>query len=207
MGLQDLMVPNHNQNGVVYPNDELMVKRQSGGGISGKQKQGIQKQLVELLKRDLDGGGSGGGCGAGAGAGGCGHGGENLVVPRTPTTSGWQEDNGNENAEGLEPLDLGNRNGGVDGVVVSAATSQPLLRQQAPFTSLLMMPEENRGIVDGDMLWNSNPHGQSSQVLSSIAKLSLVKRIDNEYASFVYLKTIETRVTSFCSSLLLSSLL
>ncbi|KAI5351857.1 hypothetical protein L3X38_004748 [Prunus dulcis] len=158
MGLQDLMVPNHNQNRVVYPNDELMVKRQSAGGISGKQKQGIQKQLVELLKRDLDGSGGGGG------GGGCGDGGENLVVPRTPPSSGWQEDNGNGNVEGLEPLELGNRNGGVDGVVVSAATSQPLLQQQAPFTSLLMMPEENRGIVDGDMLWNSNPHGQSSQI-------------------------------------------
>ncbi|KAH0991983.1 hypothetical protein GBA52_003466 [Prunus armeniaca] len=166
MGLQDLMVPNHNQNGVVYPNDELMVKRQSGGGISGKQKQGIQKQLVELLKRDLDGGGGGGSGGGGGGGdgGGCGDGGENLVVPRTPTSSGWQEDNGNGNVEGLEPLDLGNRNGGVDGVVASAANSQPLLQRQAPFTSLLMMPEENRGIVDGDMLWNSNPHGQSSQI-------------------------------------------
>lgn len=137
LNFQDLIVPN--QNGGLYHNrgELIPAKRQSSGGILGKQKHGIQKQLVELLRRDFDSGGGGGG--------------ENLEAP-TPNSNGWQ---GNEdaNAEGFEV-----ENGRVDGVNVGGATvtSQPLLQQQqAPFTSLLMMAE---GIVDRQMLWDANPH-------------------------------------------------
>lgn len=134
MNFQDLIVPN--QNGGVYQNcgELILAKRHNSGGILGKQKHGIQKQLVELLRRDFDGGG------------------ENLEAP-TPNSNGWQGNddvnmngNANVNAEGF-----------VDGVNVGGATvtSQPLLQEQAPFTSLLMMAE---GIVDRHMLWETNPH-------------------------------------------------
>ncbi|KAM1573136.1 hypothetical protein EV2_044197 [Malus domestica] len=80
-GMQDSMVPI--QNGIVDLTGDM--KRQNSGGISGKQKQGIQKQLVELLKRDFDGGGGGSGN-------------ENLV-PGTQTKNGWHEENGNGNED------------------------------------------------------------------------------------------------------------
>ncbi|KAM1145519.1 hypothetical protein ACFX19_038161 [Malus domestica] len=80
-GMQDLIMPI--QNGIVDLTDDM--KRQNSGGISGKQKQGIQKQLLELLKRDLDGGGGGSG-------------GENLV-PEMQTRNGWHEENGNGNGD------------------------------------------------------------------------------------------------------------
>ncbi|KAM0984460.1 hypothetical protein EV1_011952 [Malus domestica] len=143
-GMQDLMVPI--QNGVVDLTGDM--KRQNSGGISGKQKQGIQKQLLELLKRDLDGGRGGGGSGS-----------ENLV-PGTQTRNGWQEENGkgNGDVEGLASIDVRNENGGVGGVAARAASLETVLQQQTPFSTMLMMPEENR---DGDMLWDSNPHGQT----------------------------------------------
>ncbi|XP_004310121.1 PREDICTED: zinc finger protein CONSTANS-LIKE 14-like [Fragaria vesca subsp. vesca] len=143
VNFQDLIVPS--QNGGVYRSsgEAAPAKRQGSGGSLGKHKQGIQKQLVELLKRDFDGGG------------------ENLEAPARNSDNGW-EGNGDENnvdvnvnAEGFDV-----ENGRVDGVNVgsaAAAVSQPLLQQQAaPFTSLLMMAE---GIVDRDMLWDTNPHG------------------------------------------------
>lgn len=149
-GMQDLMVPI--QNGVVDLTGDM--KRQNSGGISGKQKQGIQKQLLDLLKRDLDG--------SGDGRGGGGSGSENLV-PGTQTKNGWQEENGNGNGdvEGLASIDVRNERGGVGGVAARAASLETVLQQQTPFSTLLKMPEENR---DGDMLWDSNPHGQNTQI-------------------------------------------
>ncbi|XP_050371870.1 zinc finger protein CONSTANS-LIKE 14-like [Argentina anserina] len=143
LNFQDLIVPS---NRGVYRNSGAAAeapppaKRQGSGGSLGK----LQKQLVELLKRDFDGGG----------------GGENRS-----SDNGWEgNDNGDEsnadvnvNAEGFDV-----ENGRVDGVDVgpAAALSQPMLQQQAPFTSMLMMAE---GIVDRDMLWDANSHGHNTQ--------------------------------------------
>ncbi|XP_061990812.1 zinc finger protein CONSTANS-LIKE 14-like [Rosa rugosa] len=141
VNFQDLIVPS--QNGEVYRNcgEVAPAKRQGSGGSLGKYKQGIQKQLVELLKRDFDGGG------------------ENLepaAAEGNDNASNNVNVNANANAEGFDV-----ENGRVDGVNVgSVAASQPLLQQQAPFTSLLMMAE---GIVDRDMLWDTNPHGHNTQ--------------------------------------------
>lgn len=166
VSFQDLIVPNENNGNGVNNNNmscgEVVMKKHGAGGRCGKQKQVMYKQLVELLKRDLI---SGDGSEEGGGGGG---GGENLV-PVTPNRNGggdWQE-----NME--EALGLRNEGDGdnvVYGGVLNDSSVQTQLQQQTPFTSLLMMPmhpelKDNDGIVDGDMIWDSNPNGHSTQVL------------------------------------------
>ncbi|XWS54053.1 hypothetical protein CRYUN_Cryun10bG0055600 [Craigia yunnanensis] len=131
---QDLMMPaveswvyNTSVHEMMVPYESFgygeMLKKQNHG--SGKCKQVIYQQLVELIKRDFMGGGGGG---------------ENLVSN--------VEANGSFLArqEVIQP--------------------QPQPQTQTPFTSLLMMQtQENERIVDGgDVLWNSNPNGQTSQI-------------------------------------------
>lgn len=164
----DLIVPS--ENGVVYRNTscgEVMLKKQSGGGVSccGKKKQVMYKQLVELLKRDLVAG-EGGEVGDGGGGGG---GVVESLVPQTPNRNGWQGD--------VEALGLEDGCDGVNGALgdpasasAAAGAAQPPLQHQAPFTSLLMMPmhadlKESDSIVDGDMaLWDTNPSCHTTQV-------------------------------------------
>ncbi|KAF3432334.1 hypothetical protein FNV43_RR27074 [Rhamnella rubrinervis] len=166
LSFQDLIVPNDNNgNGVNNSNmscGEVVTKKHGAGGRCGKQKQVMYKQLVELLKRDLMS--SDGGEERGEGGGG---GGENLVLetPNRIGVGGLQE-----NVE--EALGLRNEGDGDDvvyGGVLNDSSVQTQLQQQAPFTSLLMMPmhpelKHNDGIVDGDMMWDSNPNGQSMQI-------------------------------------------
>ncbi|XP_048318853.2 zinc finger protein CONSTANS-LIKE 15 [Ziziphus jujuba] len=162
--VQDLIVPN--ENGFVFPNmgcGEVVMKKQSCTARCGKQKQVMYKQLVELLRRDLMANAAGGGDGGG--------GGEGNYQPGTPNRSGgcWQ---GNVEAIGLR--NESNGDDGVNGLLTGssggAGVQQHLQQQTTPFTSLLMMPmpphelKDGDGIVDGDMLWDTNPNGQSTQI-------------------------------------------
>ncbi|KAK2993601.1 hypothetical protein RJ640_030908 [Escallonia rubra] len=136
--LQDLMVPSENAG--IY-GGSCGQKRQSSS--CGKQKQVILRQLTQLYNRGLvgpDGGGGGGG-------------GTDDLVPGTPNGDGWEG---------------GGLGDPVDGVV--SGVSQPLeqQRQQAPFTSLLMMQgpadrKESDQNVEGEMSWNTNPSDQGTQ--------------------------------------------
>lgn len=179
---QDLMVPNENSNNGNRNVDNVMVfGNVSKSPSCGKYKHVIYKQLVELLKRDLMGGGGGEGGGGGDDEGGdfgdgegCDFGGgdgregENLV-PETQSRSAWREGvgfgNGNGNGNGGR---FGNDNvggGGSDGNV----RGEQLLHEQMPFTSLLMLPTEvdvksNGRVVGGDITWDSNAKAHGTQV-------------------------------------------
>lgn len=162
---QDLMVPS----------DQLMV---SGRIPScGKLKQVIYKQLVELLKRDLMGenvnendngididnnntdNNNGNACVNDNNGGVNGGVGENLVPSSPNGKSGWIEN------ELGEINGLGNNAAAVNGCV------QELLQQQTPFTSLLMMQQQqgNGQVVskesDENIMWNGNSCGPGAQVL------------------------------------------
>ncbi|KAF7839017.1 zinc finger protein CONSTANS-LIKE 15 [Senna tora] len=168
--VQDLMVPRENINAVIYPPPRdfqvLYDAPKKQTPCCGKQKQVIQKQLLELLKRDsivaAGGGGEveveGGNCGGGSAdritvateA-------ENLV-PNAPNKSrGLRE--GSEQA-----FVLGNRED--DGFLATGgAAQQPLQQHQAPITPLLMsVSPSSLHQKEGEMLWHGNPSGHSVQI-------------------------------------------
>lgn len=167
----DSIVPNGN--GVVLPNmgcGEVAIKKQSG-----KQKQILYKQLVELLKREYSVAGGGG---------------ESNCQPGTPNRSGgWQP---NAEAIGLRNENSGD---GVDAVLTGSSAVEPQLQQQTtPFTSLLMMPvhpHDDDGIVDGDMLWDSGTIGHSTQVINPVSVLFLVLIIVLLISIIMYLDCIK----------------
>ncbi|KAG6788003.1 hypothetical protein POTOM_004054 [Populus tomentosa] len=171
---QDLMVPNENNNNGNRNIDNVMIFGNVTKSPScGKYKHVIYKQLFELFKRDLMGGGvEGEGCGFGDGEG-CGFGGgdgggETLV---TQSGSGWRS--------GVKGVQFGNGNDegfGDDNVVVCGGNGsggnvrgEQLLQEQRPFTSLLMLPTEvdvksNGRVVSGDITWDSNAKAHGTQV-------------------------------------------
>eukprot|EP00258_Populus_trichocarpa_P043431 XP_024459450.1 zinc finger protein CONSTANS-LIKE 15 isoform X2 [Populus trichocarpa] len=171
---QDLMVPNENNNNGNRNIDNVMIFGNVTKSPScGKYKHVICKQLFELFKRDLIGGGvEGEGCGFGDGEG-CGFGGgdgggETLV---TQSRSGWRS--------GVKGVQFGNGNDGGfgdDNVVVCGGNGsggnvrgEQLLQEQRPFTSLLMLPTEvdvksNGRVVGGDITWDSNAKAHGTQV-------------------------------------------
>jgi hypothetical protein len=171
---QDLMVPNENNNNGNRNIDNVMIFGNVTKSPScGKYKHVIYKQLFELFKRDLIGGGvEGEGCGFGDGEG-CGFGGgdgggETLV---TQSRSGWRS--------GVKGVQFGNGNDGGfgdDNVVVCGGNGsggnvrgEQLLQEQRPFTSLLMLPTEvdvksNGRVVGGDITWDSNAKAHGTQV-------------------------------------------
>ncbi|XVF02153.1 hypothetical protein REPUB_Repub04eG0151400 [Reevesia pubescens] len=113
--VQEMMVPYES-----FSYGEILKKNHG----SGKCKQVIYKQLVELMKRDFMGGGGSG---------------ENLVP----------------NVEANGGSFLGRQ---------EVIHPQPQQQTQTPFTSLLMMQtQDSDRIVDGDVLWNGNPNGQTPQ--------------------------------------------
>ncbi|XVF02154.1 hypothetical protein REPUB_Repub04eG0151400 [Reevesia pubescens] len=117
--VQEMMVPYES-----FSYGEILKKNHG----SGKCKQVIYKQLVELMKRDFMGGGGSG---------------ENLVP----------------NVEANGGSFLGRQ---------EVIHPQPQQQTQTPFTSLLMMQtQDSDRIVDGDVLWNGNPNGQTPQNNSS----------------------------------------
>ncbi|KAI5600913.1 hypothetical protein BDE02_01G056800 [Populus trichocarpa] len=163
---QDLMVPNENNNNGNRNIDNVMIFGNVTKSPScGKYKHVIYKQLFELFKRDLIGGGvEGEGCGFGGGDGG----GETLV---TQSRSGWRS--------GVKGVQFGNGNDGGfgdDNVVVCGGNGsggnvrgEQLLQEQRPFTSLLMLPTEvdvksNGRVVGGDITWDSNAKAHGTQV-------------------------------------------
>ncbi|XVE66135.1 hypothetical protein DITRI_Ditri08aG0056100 [Diplodiscus trichospermus] len=111
---------------------EEMLKKQSHG--SGKCKQVIYKQLVELMKRDFVGGAV-----ADGGVGG----GENLVPNVEANCSFFARQE----------------------VQQTQQQQQTQTQTQTPFTSLHKMPtQDSERIVDGNVLWNGNPNGQTPQI-------------------------------------------
>ncbi|KAL9386686.1 hypothetical protein Peur_019810 [Populus x canadensis] len=177
---QDLMVPNENSNNGNRNVDNVMVfGNVSKSPSCGKYKHVIYKQLVELLKRDLMGGGGGGGEGGVGGddeggdfgdgegcdfGGGDGREGENLV-PETQSRSAWREGVGFGNGNGGR---FGNDNVGGDGSDGNVRGEQ-LLHEQMPFTSLLMLPTEvgvksNGKLVGEDIMWDSNANAHGTQI-------------------------------------------
>lgn len=150
----DLIVPN--DKATVYGNvnnvEMVTMSKEQQSPTCGKYKHLIYKQLVELLNRNLITGDGGGGDGGGGG-------GDNLM-PQTPNRSCWQ---GN-----VEAADFGN--GNASNVASSTVPQQPL-QEQAPFTSLLMMPSQMdlkpSGQVAGeDLIWDGNANAQGTQVNS-----------------------------------------
>uniref|UniRef100_A0A5B7B7S3 Putative zinc finger protein CONSTANS-LIKE 14-like isoform X1 n=1 Tax=Davidia involucrata TaxID=16924 RepID=A0A5B7B7S3_DAVIN len=124
-GVQDLMVPNENAAEMVA------VSKRQGPPSCGKQKQVILRQLMDLFKRGLVGGG-----------------GENLV-PETPNQ-------GNVDAVGL--------GSGGDEVVDAVNQSLKPQQQQTPFTSLLMTQTHVDPKDSDQLLWDTNPNGQGTQI-------------------------------------------
>lgn len=156
----DLIVPNDNP--FLFANLNCtdaasMFKKQSPS--CGKHKQVIYKQLVELLKRDFEGGDDDeGDDNRDVGAGGEDVGLQNLVPETTNGDCYWQGD--------LEARRIQKEH---DGVFVGAAPPQSLLQQQTSFTSLLTMPphvgfKDSERSVDGTVVWDSNPNRQSIQI-------------------------------------------
>ncbi|OAY43854.1 zinc finger protein CONSTANS-LIKE 14 [Manihot esculenta] len=148
----DLIVPN--DKATVYGNvnnvEMVTMSKEQQSPTCGKYKHLIYKQLVELLNRNLITGDGGGGDGGGGG-------GDNLM-PQTPNRSCWQ---GN-----VEAADFGN--GNASNVASSTVPQQPL-QEQAPFTSLLMMPSQMdlkpSGQVAGeDLIWDGNANAQGTQI-------------------------------------------
>lgn len=82
-------------------------------------------------------------------------------------SDGWQ----GISVEGL--VDLGNGDdGGVDGFVAATAAAQ---QQQTPLTALLMMDSKDSDrIVNGDLLWDTNPSGHSTQVIINVSNRSIM---------------------------------
>ncbi|KAG6597667.1 Zinc finger protein CONSTANS-LIKE 14, partial [Cucurbita argyrosperma subsp. sororia] len=155
----DLIVPNENP--FLFANINCTdaastLKKQSPS--CGKHKQVIYKQLVELLKRDFQGGDDGGNTADGD-AGGEDNGLENLVPETTNGDCYWE---GDLEARRIEK--------GDDGVFADVtAAPQPSLQQQTSFTSLLTMPPHmglkgSERIVDDTTGWDSNPNRQSIQI-------------------------------------------
>ncbi|KAJ6388256.1 hypothetical protein OIU77_026770 [Salix suchowensis] len=178
---QDLMVPNgNNNNGNRNVDNAVVCGNVSKIPSCGKYKHVIYKQLVELLKRDLMGGGDGGG-GDGDGEGGdFGDGGEGCdfgggddregdnLVPETQSRSAWREGvkgvgfgKGNGGRFGNDSVGGGGSNGNVRG--------EQVLPEQMPFTSLLMLPTEvdvksNGKEVGGDIMWDSKANAHGTQI-------------------------------------------
>lgn len=153
----DLIVPNENP--FLFANlnctdSASMLKRQSPS--CGKHKQVIYKQLVELLKRDFEGGDDGGDNCDGDAVGEDGL--ENLVPETTNGDCYWQGDLESRQNEKED-----------DGVFVDYAPPQQSLQQQTSFTSLLTIPphtglKDNERIVDETCEWESNPNRLGIQV-------------------------------------------
>lgn len=178
----DLIVPN--ENAFLFANLSCtdaapMVKRQSPS--CGKHKQVIYKQLVELLKRDFEGGEEGDNHEDNNGdgdAGGEDVGMENLVPETGNGVCYWQE---NLEARRIEK--------GDDGVFVDAAPQQPL-PQQTSFTSLLTMPphmglKDSERVVDGTGGWDTNPNRQNIQVIFQL--LLCLRFLDIHMLFFLHL--------------------
>ncbi|XP_044490210.1 zinc finger protein CONSTANS-LIKE 15-like [Mangifera indica] len=144
VSVQDLMVPNES---AMFYNGEVMIsmtKRQSPS--CGKLKQVIHKQLVELLKSDLMGNEVG-----------------DVNVNQDDDNVKNSNFSGDGDAENLVPMNNRMTEAQVDSCV------QESLRQQTPFTSLLMMQEqidtkESDRVVNRNMLWGGNSGGQGSQI-------------------------------------------
>ncbi|MBA0849246.1 hypothetical protein Goshw_013418 [Gossypium schwendimanii] len=134
--LQEMMVPYESFG--CY--GETLKKQNTG---SGKCKQVIYKQLVELMKRDLMCGGGGEGVGDGGGGGG----GEENLVSNVEQNGGFLTQQ-----EVLQPL--------------PEPEPGTETQTQALFTSLLMMQtQESEGIVNGgNVVLNGNPNNQTSQI-------------------------------------------
>ncbi|XP_022956087.1 zinc finger protein CONSTANS-LIKE 15-like [Cucurbita moschata] len=156
----DLVVPNDNP--YLFANLNCTdaastLKRQNPS--CGKHKQVIYKQLVELLKRDFEGGDDGVDETRDGDAGGEEVGLQNLVPETTNGVCYWQED--------LEARQIHKEDNGV--FVDAAAPPQPLLQQQTSFTSLLTMPphvglKESERIGDETNVCDGNPTRQSIQI-------------------------------------------
>nr|AGW52155.1 COL [Populus tomentosa] len=178
---QDLMVPNENNNNGNRNIDNVMIF----GNVTksprcGKYKHVICKQLFDLFKRDLIGGGvEAEGCGFGDGEAcgfvGGGGGAETLVTQsrsgRRSGVKGLQFGNGNDRGFGDDNVVVCGGNGSGGNV-----RGEQLLQEQRPFTSLLMLPTEvdvksNGRVVGGDITWDSNAKAHGTQFLEGFMKV------------------------------------
>ncbi|KAL4308587.1 hypothetical protein GQ457_01G001760 [Hibiscus cannabinus] len=136
-GLQEMMVPYESFG--CYGETLKKESRGSGSG-SGKCKQVIYKQLVELMKRNFMDDGGGGGVADGGGSGGE----ENLASNVEPNVGFLTQQ------EAIQPL----------------PHQQTQTQTPAQFTSLLMMQtQESEHIVNGEnVALNRNPNGRTPQI-------------------------------------------
>lgn len=134
--LQDLMVPNANINSGIYSTTREVGRKENP--TSGKQKQVILKQLIELFKRDLSevGGGSG------------------DLVPKTPNgSSDWQ---GNVNVTEGNDAVMGDVNQQLERQSVPFTS---LLMMQKPHNS-----KDSDHMVQGNILSSGNSNVQNTQI-------------------------------------------